>query len=56
MDEELTSSFINAVSARPSPPDQSWICLKERQEDTESLVHFKISDKKFQLTLKLSRR
>ncbi len=45
VNKELTWSFFKAMTERPSPPDQSWSCLIERQEDTEKnhSVHLKTS-------------
>lgn len=31
VNRELTLSVLNALTERPSPPDQSWSCLTERE-------------------------
>lgn len=32
--KELTSPLLNAATERPSPPDQSWSCWTEAEDDT----------------------
>lgn len=45
INKELTSSLFNAVTERPSPPDQSWSCFTEGQEDREKGGFSVTSDK-----------